>query len=121
MFPARFHRGPDRSERVPAWGAERSSRGSAIPRIGLAVLLTAALPAGVSAQALGTMQVTARVIPGRPAWDGLSEARTLARAALLAPSTASGTRRADLVQARAEFNSSPARRRLMITVNYPRN
>ena len=83
--------------------------------------LAAGLPDGASAQALGTMQVTARVVPGGPAWAALAEARLVGRQALLAPGAGSKLRRAELVQARAELASTGGRRRLVVTVDYPRN
>ncbi len=94
----------------------------AILKFGLMVVpLTAGLPSGASAQALGTMQVTARVLPGGPAWAGLAEAQILGRQALLSPAGGSHLRRGDLVQARAELATTGDRRRLLVTVDYPRN
>jgi hypothetical protein len=125
MFPPRFHIGRTSAGPAAPGLAEGSGRGSstgASLRFGLlAGLLALALPSGVSAQALGTMQVTARVLPGRPGWAGLSEARNLARQALLTPFVTSETHRAGLVQARAELTATAGRRRLLVTVDYPRN
>ena len=73
------------------------------------------------AMALGTMQVTARVLSGGPGWAGLAEAQVLARDALLSPAAVSDIRRAGLVQARAELATTGGRRRLLVTVDYPRN
>jgi hypothetical protein len=122
MFPPCFYIGRSLSGQPHAGTAGRPAGRSAIPRlIVLVTLLAAALPAGVSAQALGTMQVRARVLPGRPGWVGLSEARSLARDVLLAPSSASDTRRSGLVLTRAELTAAAGRRRLLVTVDYPRN
>jgi len=91
-------------------------------RLGLlAVPLMVSFPGWASAQALGTMQVTARVLPGGSGWAGLEEAQILAREALLSPAAGSDIRRAGLVQARAEFAMIGGRRRLLVTVDYPRN
>jgi hypothetical protein len=87
----------------------------------LAVPLMAAFPGGASAQGLGTMQVTARVLPGRPVWGGLAEAQAAARQVLLSSPAGPEIRRAGLVQARAEFAPTAGQRRLLVTVNYPRN
>ena len=62
-----------------------------------------------------------RVLPGRPGWLALYEARSLAREVLLAPSSASDTRRSGLVRTRAELTPAAGRRRLLVTVDYPRN
>jgi hypothetical protein len=67
------------------------------------------------------MQVTARVLPGGAAWAGLAEAQSLARQVLLSPAADSDMRRADLVQAKAELDSTGGRRRLLVRVDYPRN
>ena len=66
------------------------TRIGAVLRLGLLPpLLAATVPDGVSAQALGTMQVTARVVPGQPAWTAVSEAGALVRSVV---STAGGWR-----------------------------
>jgi hypothetical protein len=91
-------------------------------RLGLlAVPLMLALPGGASAQGRGTMQVAARVLPGRPVWAGLTEAQALAQKVLLSSSVGPEIRRAGLVQARAELTSTRGWRRLLVTVDYPRN
>jgi hypothetical protein len=83
--------------------------------------LMVSFPGWASAQALGTMQVTARVLPGGPGWAGLAEAHILAREALLSSVSGSDIRRSGLVQARAELATTRGRRRLLVTVDYPRN
>jgi hypothetical protein len=106
-------------------GSRRGCSAGAMLRLGLLALpLMVSFPGGASAQALGTMQVTARVLPGRPGWAGLAEAWILAREALLSPASPaaiSDIRRAGLVQARAELATTGGRRRLLVTVDYPRN
>jgi hypothetical protein len=105
-----------------AAGIRRGCSAGAMLRLGLLALpLMVAFPGWASAQALGTMQVTARVLPGRPAWAGLAEAQMLAREALLSPAAGLDVRRAGLVQARAELATIGGRRRLLVTVDYPRN
>ena len=114
--------GPDRVPRPAGAGAPGDCSAGATLRLGvLAMALVAAFPAGASAQALGTMQVTARVLPGPPAWAGLTEAQALARQVLLSSSAGPQIRRAGLVQARAELASTGERRSLLVTVHYPRN
>lgn len=125
MFPPRFHLGRTPPDRVPsgatAGTGPRPSTG-AILRVWLLVApLAIVLPGGASAQALGTMQVTALVLPAGPGWDGLTEAQALARQVVLARPTDPETRRAGLVLARAELTTTAGRRRLLVTVDYPRN
>ena len=103
-------------------GTRRGCSVGAMRRLGLlAVPLMVSFPGWASAQALGTMQVTARVLPGPPAWAGLAEAQILAREALLSPTAGSDVRRAGLVQARAELATTGGRRRFLVTVDYPLN
>jgi hypothetical protein len=107
---------------APAGAAAGGCSAGAMLRLGLLVVsLMVSFPGWASAQALGTMQVTARVLPGRPAWAGLAEAQILAREALLSPAAGSDVRRAGLVQARAELATTGGRRHLLVTVDYPRN
>ena len=103
-------------------GAVQASRIGAFARAAvLPLLLLASLPCRASAQGLGTMQVTARVLPGGPAWAGLHEAHALAQQVLSSPVESPDTRRAGLVRTRAEVTSQGGRRRLLITVHYPHN
>ena len=105
-----------------AAGTRRGCSAGAMLRLGLlAVPLVVSFPGWASAQALGTMQVTARVLPGRPGWAGLAEAQVLAREALLSPAAGSDIRRAGLVEARARLTTTGGRRCLLVTVDYPRN
>ena len=126
MFAEPFHIGRIRAGPASAGcagsGCGRARRLRSLIRLGaLSALFAAGVPGGVSAQALGTMQVTARVLPGQPGWAGLSEARALAQEVLSRSSVASQTRRAGLVQARAELAPADGRRRLLVTINYPQN
>ena len=107
--------------RAPALRRRCLPTGAILRLAFLTVPLAAALPAGASAQALGTMQVTARVLPGRPSWTAVSVARILAEQLHLSPSSSPTVRRAGLVHARADLVPVAGSRRLRITVDYPRN
>jgi hypothetical protein len=67
------------------------------------------------------MQVAARVLPGGPTWAGLHEAQALAEQVLALSKGGLEIRRSGLVQTRAELASVDGRRRLLITIQYPRN
>lgn len=124
MFTPRFHSRPPSSGPAPGGGVTgigRRSRLGGVLRFGLLPpLLAATVTTGVSAQALGTMQVTARVLPGRPGWTAVSEAGALARSVVSTGARAQ-SRHAGLVRTRAEVASVQGRRRLLITVHYPHN
>jgi hypothetical protein len=125
MFPARFQIGflpswPGRPD--PGAGTGRESWSGAFLRVaGVPPHQALGHPSGASAQALGTMQVTATVLPADAGWRALSEARGAARRLLQTPWTSRATRAAGLVQARAELASVDGRRRLLVTIHYPRN
>jgi hypothetical protein len=125
MFPLRPPVRPPRHRqllaRIPA-GSRRSSLLGWLLRLGLLIVPSAtALPSGVSAQALGTMQVTARVLPGRPGWTALAEVQALAREVILTPDVLPEARGTGLVQVRGNLDWIAGRRRLLVTVDYPRN
>ena len=109
----------------PGSRVARAGRGS--PRLALLRVASAyaalalVLPCAASAQALGTMQVRARVLPAQVGWHALAEVSGLARRAVLAPEAGAVTRRAGLVQARAEVALVNGRRRLLVTVHHPHN
>ena len=126
MFPVPLHK-RQAAARV-AFGEARqlaeyptSPAGPLLRLVCLSVLLSAALSGRVSAQAIGTMQVTARVLPAGPSWTGLSEARAAALAVLGGPSSRSSSRRTGLVKVDAELQGVGARRRLLITLHHPHN
>jgi hypothetical protein len=105
-----------------AAGTRPDCSAGAILRLGLlTVTLVVSFPGWASAQALGTMQVTAQVLPGGPGWAGLAEAQILTRQALHSPAAPLDIRRAGLVQARAELTTARGPMRLRVTVDYPRN
>ena len=125
MFAPRSHvRHPasyPASGNAPAWTRRRLASGATL-RLALLILPMAAAPLrGASAQALGTMQVTARVLPGLPLWAGIREAQALAERVQRAPFSGSKIRQEGLVRARVDVASAPGRRCLLITVDYPRN
>jgi len=126
MFPARFHIAVISSLRAPArpgvGAVHRVSSSGVLFRVAvLPAMLALGLPSGASAQALGTMQVTASVLPGKPSWSGLSEAQNLARRVLQAPWSGPATSRTELVHSRAEFEVVNGRRRMLVTIHYPQN
>jgi hypothetical protein len=98
-----------------------SPAGPILRLLGLSSLLALALPQGVSAQGIGTMQVSARVLPAGPTWTALSEARAAAQAVLADPHTRSSSRSTQLVRAYAELQGVGSRRRLLITLHHPHN
>ena len=98
-----------------------SPPGSLLRLVGLSSLLAAALPGRVSAQGVGTMQVSARVLPGGPTWTALSEARAAALTVLGDPFARSSNRRTHLVKTYAELQGEGFRRRLLITLHHPHN
>ena len=130
MFPLRPPIGRTRPGQALTGASQvpgRRSLTGTVFKLGLLVVFLAiAVPGAASAQALGTMQVTARVRPGAPSWAGLAEAQTLARQVLLrpwglGPNGGGEVRRAGLVQAHADLAPATGPRRLVITVDYPRN
>jgi hypothetical protein len=125
MFTPRFH-----DWRLPfGWAAQGRAAGAGgdlriaglVRPALIGLFLAASLPNRVSAQAAGTMQATARVLPGLPGWAGVAAARTLARDALSAPQANSRSHSAGLVRAWAELTSGQGRRRLLIMIHYPHN
>jgi hypothetical protein len=97
-----------------------SCSGKILRPVALAGFLALALPGTSSAQATGTMQVGARVIPAAAAWAGLSEAR-LAVAASTRDRGRPQVRRTGLVHARTELRSAEGRRTLLVTLQHPHN
>ena len=124
MFALRTSVAPSRQALRPGGMRAVSSRppsaGLALRLAPLVALLSAALPGGVSAQALGTMQVTAQVVPAEASWGGLTTARTLARELLSHP-TPRAVRRGDMARVEAAVASGDGPRRLLLTIDYPRN
>ncbi|HWB40570.1 MAG TPA: hypothetical protein VG500_04890 [Gemmatimonadales bacterium] len=94
---------------------------AAVRLAGLAALLSAGLPAEGSAQSIGTLQATARVVPAAASWEALEEARTAALLALQASEGGPGVRRTELVRTSAVLQGSGEGRRLLVTIQHPRN
>lgn len=126
MFTTRFHIPSVGPRPAPARAARasqnRASRAGRIFRMaGLSGFLALGLPGAASAQALGTMQVTARVVPASAAWTGLAEAGVAARSVARQGPGRPLIRRSGLVQARAEIRPSGGRRLLLVTIHHPHN
>jgi hypothetical protein len=83
--------------------------------------LASTLPRTSSAQALGTMQVTARVVPASVAWAGVAEVGHAVRSATADPAGRVSVRRGRLIQGRTEIRSSGGRRLLIVTIQHPHN
>lgn len=126
MFTARLHRGFVGSLRIltgpagPSTGQD-SRAGRILRVLALLGLLALGLPGTSSAQALGTMQVTARVVPASVAWTGVAEAGVAARSVARQGPGRALTRRTGLVQTRAEIRPAGGRRLLIVTIQHPRN
>jgi hypothetical protein len=88
-------------------------------------LLALALPGTSSAQALGTMQVSARVVSASVAWTGLAEAGVAARSAAERQPAGILIRRGRLVHATAQIHPSSGHRGgpglLVVTIQHPHN
>jgi hypothetical protein len=129
MFTGRPHIAfsPD----LPATQPARATSGQAcgaggILRLAASLgLLALGLPGTSSAQALGTMQVAARVIPASVGWTGLAEARLVARSASGRQPGLVLIRRGRLVHASAEIHPSSGHpggsRLLIVTIQHPHN
>ena len=88
-------------------------------------LLALGLPGTSSAQALGTMQVSARVVSASVAWTGLAEAGVAARSAAEWRPAGTLVRRGRLVHATAQIHPSSGHpggpRLLVVTIQHPHN
>jgi len=126
MFTSRFRGGfvlksPGRTRPTAERAGTVGPPGGSLIRLVLLGLLAVGLPRMSYAQALGTMQVTARVIPGAVAWSGLAEAQAAARSAAGTRSWMPVVRRGRLVQARAEIRASAGLGLVVVTINHLRN
>jgi hypothetical protein len=88
---------------------------------GLAALLSAGLSGEASAQSIGTLQATARVVPAAASWEALEQARTAAVLALQASEGGPGVSRTELVRTSTVLQGSGDGRRLLVTLEHPRN
>jgi hypothetical protein len=84
-------------------------------------LLAVALPGISSAQARGTMQVGARVVPAAAAWTGVTEAGLAARAVVYASTESPLIRRSGLVRTATEVRAVGNRREVLVTIQRPHN
>ncbi len=87
----------------------------------VAGLLAGALPAVASAQAIGTMQVTARVLPASVAWSAVSEAGLAAGAAVRTPAGQPLIRRNGLILSSTEIRRAGESRVVLVTIQHPHN
>ena len=87
--------------------------------------LVLGLPGTSSAQALGTMQVAARVVPAAVGWTGLAEARVAVRSAVALQPGRAFIRRGGLVHTTAQIHLSSGRASgrglLIVTLQHPHN
>lgn len=126
MFTARFHIGPVRflpalARTAPVRPGLAGRSGKFVRVAALTALLVLALRGTSSAQALGTLQVTARVVPASVGWTGVAEAGLAARSAASQQTGRPSIRRSGLVRTRAEIHPSGGRRLLLVTVEHPHN
>ena len=137
MFTARLHIGlyrplPGLTQQADATSGKvgRIFRAGRICRmVALLGVLALGLHGTSSAQALGTMQVAARVVPAAVGWTGLAEAGVAASAAARQPGRAfpggAFIRRAGLVHASAQIHPvndrAGGRRLLIVTLQHPHN
>ncbi len=102
--PSRVHRGPGAST-----GEDSSAPTGKILRVtAFCGLLALGLPVSAAAQAIGTMQVSARVVLATAAWLGVTEAASAARMVALDAGDQPLVRRNGLVLSRAEVRGSGA-------------
>jgi len=90
-------------------------------RIALLGSLALGYPQMSSAQGLGTMQVSARVVSASVAWAGVAEAREATRGAARELSGRPLVRRGRMIQSRAEIRRSGRGRLLIVTIHHPHN
>jgi hypothetical protein len=127
MFPARslIRRWSSRRSGATRFRPSCSSAPGALATLrlaGLTVVLAAALARGGSAQALGTMQVTARVLPAKVSWTAVEEAGRVARALLLQPGGGPRVKGGRLVRTRGELvMTAGGSRTLRVTIQHPYN
>jgi len=88
----------------------------------MTVLWAASLirPTALEAQAIGTMQVVARVTPAEAAWQGLAAAQEAARE-LAVSSPLGSARRTDHPLSQIELTSFPPSLPVSITIQHLRN
>ena len=91
----------------------------------VAAALALGLPGVSHAQALGTMQVSARVLPADAAWTGLAESRLAAQSLVSRPGGRGAAqpvvRRTGMVLTRAQVVRQAGQPLLLVTVQHPHN
>jgi hypothetical protein len=120
-FQVGFVRPSRRTQQVGASPRKSFAVGGILRGMALLGWLAPGLPQTSSAQALGTMQVTARVVAASVAWTGVAEAGEAARTAAREQYGRPLVRRSGLVYARAEIRPSEGRRLLIVTIQHPHN
>jgi len=116
--PCRATAMPGRAGRIDAL----NRAGAKTPRaVAVCALLAAGLPAICYAQAIGTMQATARVVPAAAAWTGVSVAGHAARAAVGISTGHPMILRDGLVRAAGEIRTARNRREVLVTIQHPHN
>jgi hypothetical protein len=124
MFPLHFQVGSiplsHRPQQAGAGPGQCFLAGRILRGVALLGALALGLPRTASAQSLGTMQVTARVVPASVAWTGVAEAGEAARTAARERYGRPLVRRRGLVHAWAEIHPSEGRL-LIVTIQHPHN
>lgn len=130
MFTARPHIGFGRpllglTQPAGATSGKTFRVGGILRMAALLGCLALGLPGMSSAQALGTMQVAARVVPASVGWTGLAEARVAVRSAAARQPGWAFIRRGGLVQTTAQIHPSSGRAGgrglLIVTIQHPHN
>ena len=117
-LPARsFEAAPGSPAPVRDWTAVAAG----LRLAGITLALTSAWGQRVSAQSIGTMQVTARVIPATASWAALDEARVAIRRLTRQEPEGPTVSSTGVFRTRAEVRTGGGRRRLVVTVDHPRN
>jgi hypothetical protein len=125
MFTVRFEVGfvrpLRRTPRASASPGQSFGAGGMLRGLALLGWLALGLPRTSSAQALGTMQVSARVVPASVAWAGVAEGREAARIAAKQRWGRPIVRRGGLLLTQAEIRPLGGRRLLIVTIHHPHN
>jgi hypothetical protein len=125
MVPLAFHAAsagwaPSPVESAPAAAGRLSWTGTAGRIAALVGLVALGVPTASAAQALGTMQVTARVLPASAAWAGIVAAGAAAQEAIQTQSGTSAYHNG-LIRVRSEIRASKDYRLVLVTIDYPHN
>jgi hypothetical protein len=125
MFPPPLHSRPAQAFEAAAGSPAPIRDWTAIVAglrlAGSMLVLASASGQRVSAQSIGTMQVTARVIPATASWAALDEARVAIRWLTRQEPEGPTVSSTGVLRTRAEVQATGSRRRLIVTVDHPRN